>query len=818
MVKRNFLDRLKEGVIIGTGALGTMIQSLSNNSDLPPELLMLERPELLLQIHKEYLAAGAEMVETNTFGANGIKLASIGMADKEKEINELAVDLARKAAGGQAFIAGSIGPSGKLMEPYGDLSMEEARENYHRQLSYLVNAGIEVIIIETMSDLAELKAALIAAREFDLPVIAQMTYTEKARTLTGTPPEVAAIVMEALGADLVGVNCVAGLEEALPLLERISRVTSLPLSVYANAGIPVTVGGKTHYPKAAEDYVKPLADISRLNIGVIGGCCGTTPEYIREIKKKVKEGLFARKGPERGQLEDKGGQVEAKERPEALSLAGNREFLFLEEKAPACIIGEKINPTGREDIKKALREENWAYLRKLARDQVEAGAGLIDVNIGLPGIDKIRVMKRLIQELQLDIGVPLVIDSDDPAVLEAGLEVYVGKPVINSVNGEQGSMDQVFPLARKYGAAVIGLTLDEQGIPATVEGRIQIARRIIDEAARYGIGKEDIIIDTLAMTAGSNQEGVMVTLETLKRIKEELGVKTALGISNVSHGLPERGLLNRTFLTMALGAGLDLPIADPFDLDLQDLVRAANLITGRDQDGRDYVGYYGRKESPGEERREGVEGEERPDGRIKEAILAGNSEGIIALLKASLAGQKAEDIVDNILIPTIREVGDLYEKGIYYLPQLLKSAETVQLAFDHLKKYLSTEGKERQTGTILLASVKGDIHDIGKNIVKVVFLNHGYEVIDLGTNVDPELIAETALEKKVDFVGLSSLMTTTLGAMEETIRLLQEKGFQGKTIIGGAVTSQEYADEIGADLYARDALDGVRKANTILGL
>lgn len=801
MGKKRFLERVQEEIIIGDGAMGTMLQNLTAGSDINPEQLMLEKPDLILDIHRQYLVAGAELIETNTFGANGIKLASSGMADQLREINELAVELAREAAGGKAFIAGSVGPTGKLMEPCGELSMDEARDNYYRQLSYLAGAGIDVIIIETMNDLAEMKAALLAAREFDLPVIAQMTFTENGRTLMGTGPETAAITLEALGADLIGINCVAGLEEAIPILERMSRVSGLPLSVFANAGIPVSRGGKTIYPQSAEDYVRLLPDLAPFNIRVIGGCCGTTPDYIRELKKISREeaGLFSKKASNK---EKKAGR-------KALSLAGNREYLFLEERAPVYVIGEKINPTGRKDIKKALREENWAYLRKLAREQVEAGAGLIDVNIGLPGIDKVRVMERLVQELQLDIGVPLVLDSDDPAVLEAALKVYVGKPVINSVNGEKRSMDEVFPLVQKYGAAVIGLTLDEEGIPSTVEGRLQIARRIVEEAARYGIGKEDIIIDPLAMTAGSDQEGVLLTLETIKRLKGELGVKTTLGVSNVSHGLPERALLNRTFLAMAIAQGLDLPIADPFDEEMGDMLRAANLLTNRDEDGRAYIKHYGKKESA-----EAKTGEqERPAGRIKRAVIEGEGNNIIPLIELALEKESPEDIVDQLLIPAIREVGDLYERGIYYLPQLLKSAETMQLAFDYLKDLLSLDKGEREKGSIVLATVKGDIHDIGKNIVKLIFQNHGYRVIDLGTNVEAEQIVETALKEQVDFVGLSSLMTTTLGAMEETIKLLRERGFQGRTIIGGAVTSPDYAEEIGADFHARDALEGVRKAD-----
>jgi len=811
---RELLDRIRDSIIIGDGAMGTMVQNIYGDSSKPTELFVLEETDIILDIHKQYIEAGADLIETNTLGGNRIKLETLGLADKIKEINEGAVSIARKAAGDNCFVAGSVGPTGKLMEPYGELCIDKARGVFAEQISYLVDSGADAIIIETMSDLAEMKAALLAAQDFDIPIIAQMTYTENGSTLTGASPEVVAIVLESLGADIIGVNCVAGLQEAIPILSKISKVSNLPLSVFPNAGLPVCVNGQTTYPESPEEFIKLIKELSEYNVRIIGGCCGTSPEYISAVKTEVKKYDYSQKSSIIGDNE-------------LLYLSGNRGYIELSDSSPVYIIGEKLNPTGRKDIKEALKKEDWAYLRKIARDQLNAGAKLLDVNIGIPGIDKTEIMKKIIHELQLEISQPLVIDSGNPDVLEAGLKEYIGKPLINSVNGDQAVMDRIFPLVKKYGAAVIGLTLDEKGIPKTVEDRLAIARRIVEEAAKYGIDKKNIYIDTLTLTVGSDQEQVMITLDTLKKVKEELGVKTTLGASNISHGLPERELINEVFLSMAMGYGLDLPIANPFDKRIHNQIKAANLITNRDKDGEAFLKQYAvdkdeRKREKGnedvseDEIKPNVDKNENRLDEINEAVLNGDRNSIISLMEKALDNNSPQDIIDKILIPAIQEVGDLYDRGVYFLPQLLKSAETMQKAFDFLKGKMLTGEKHKSKATILLATVKGDIHDIGKNIVKTIFLNHGYDIIDLGANVDSELIVETAIEKRVDFVGLSSLMTTTLEEMVTVINLLNLEKYKGKTIIGGAVTSQEFADEIGADIYAKDALDGVRKVNECL--
>ncbi len=804
MKKKDLMDLIKDSIIIGDGAMGTMLHRISGSTGKAPELLVLEKPETILEIHRQYIRAGAELIETCTLGGNRIKLETQGLSTKTREINIKAVQIARQAAGEKAIVAASIGPTGKLMEPYGGLSIPEAREVYREQMSYLAEGGTDVFIIETMSDIAEMKAALLAAKDFDIPVIAQMTYTESGYTLTGTPADVAALILEGLGADIIGLNCVPGFEAAHPLIDKISKVSSLPLSIFPNAGLPEQINGETVFPETPEDFVRSVKKLSPYNIRIIGGCCGTTPEYIELLKNEVSKYNFS--------------EERDTERDNFLYLTGNREYLALNDSSPLCIIGEKINPTGRKDIKEALKNENWSYIRKLAREQIRAGAKLLDVNTGVPGINKIEVMKKVIQELQLEIHGPLVIDSNDPEVLEAGLEVYIGRPVINSVNGEKAVMDKVFPLVKKYGAAVVGLTLDDKGIPSTVEGRLEIARRIVEEAGKYGIEKKNIIIDTLTLTAGSEQEQVMVTLETLKRVKEELGVLTTLGISNISHGLPERALINQVFLTMAAGYGLNLPIADPLDEKIHQQIAAANLITNRDKGGEEFIKKYGLKiaENEGQKNTDGILKDGDIKDEIRKVIVNGESQEVIKLTEQALMKYKPQLIIDNVLIPAIQEVGDLYDKGIYFLPQLLKSAETMQLSFDYVKGKLLQGGVLKSKGKLLIATVKGDIHDIGKNIAKTIFMNHGYEVIDLGVNVEADLILEKALQERVDLVGLSSLMTTTLEEMRKVIKLLRENGYQGWTIIGGAVTSQEFADEIGADIYARDALDGVRKANELL--
>lgn len=802
LVENKFIDLIQEEIIVGDGAMGTMIQNSKCQQINPPELFMLENPAEIARIHQEYATAGAELIETNTFGANRLKLALEGLEDRIEEINKKAVKIAR-STGDNILVAGSVGPTGKLMEPHGELSFSTARRVFSEQIGYLVEAGVDLICIETMSDLKEMRAAVVAAREYQIPLVAQMTYTERGLTLTGSTPELVAIVLDGLGVDMVGVNCVAGLDEAIPIVKKMSAVTELPLSVFANAGLPVMKDNQTFYPQSAEDYSLRINELLTYNVRLIGGCCGTTPAYISAIKEAAKKTI----------VENKNG-----EKP-SLFLSSNHKHIEVSDQQAVQLIGEKLNPTGRDDLKTALRNRDWKYLKDLAKKQVIAGANLLDVNIGISGIDKKEVMGRLVQELQLEVDVPLVLDSNSPDVLEKALQEYTGKALINSVNGELKSLEAIMPLAKKYGAALIGLTLDEKGIPATVDGRIAIAKRIIEAAEEYGIKRSNIVIDTLALTAGAKQKEVLIAVKALAEVKELFGVKTTLGISNVSHGLPGRELINETFLTMALGAGLDLPIINPFNERIYHIIRAANLLTSRDEDGREFISWYSVNKG-NEDKDCKKKSKDKKTGILKQIhgiIIEGNKDDIVAYTEQAVEeGTKPQQVIDEALIPGIEEVGVLYDQGTYFLPQLLRSAETVQAAFDYLKGLLGSDTEVGKKALVLLATVKGDMHDIGKNIVKTIFANHGLEVIDLGANVATELIVEKAFEYDVDLVGLSALMTTTMEEMRHVVSLLKKKDFKGAVIIGGAVTSQEYADEIGADLYAEDALDGVRKINSYL--
>ncbi|MEJ6952127.1 homocysteine S-methyltransferase family protein [Natronospora cellulosivora (SeqCode)] len=841
------LKKIENSVLIADGAMGTMIQKKDKSSKVPEEI-MLENPQIIQEIHQEYIEAGSDLIETNTFGGSRLKLETSGLAEKTEEINKKAVELAKKAVnktGKDVYILGSVGPTGKLMKPYGKLAFDDAYKVFKEQISYLVEAGVDGICIETMSDLAEMRAAVIAAKEFKVPIIAQMTFTENGYTLTGSTPEVVAIVLDSLAVDFIGVNCVAGFEEAISILEKMSKVTNKALSVFPNAGMPISVDGKTVFPQSANEYVEQFEALLDYNIKIIGGCCGTAPEYISALQEE----LFKHSS----KFADNEVLIKKDLDESRVFLAGTRNFLELSQSTPVKIIGEKLNPTGRSDLKKALKEKDWAYLRKVARDQIEAGASLVDVNIGMAGIDKKQVMKNLIQELQMEIHIPLVLDSNDPEVLEAGLKEYQGKALVNSVNGEKESMDAIFPLIKKYGAAVIGLTLDDNGIPSTVEGRVAIAERIVNEANNYGIEVKNIFIDTLTLTAGSNAAELMVTLESLKEVREKFKVKTTLGASNVSHGLPVRELINDVFLSMAMGYGLDLPIADPFAEGIHDQIKTANLLTNRDKEGEEFIKSFagrevvkkaklvskkGSEEESKDKKQEGISKEESKGGEIekknenvgehefidkdpllleiRQAIIEGNRGDIVSLSESSIEKYKPQEIVNNVLIPSIQQVGDLYDTGRYFLPQLLKSAETMQKAFDFLKEKMLDDEKDNYKAKVLMATVKGDIHDIGKNIAKTIFMNHAYQVIDLGANVDSEEIVSRALEEEVEFVGLSALMTTTMMEMKVVIDKLKVKGYKGAVIIGGAVTNQDFADEIAADIYARDALDGVRKANKLL--
>lgn len=819
--------------------MGTMLQEQGLRPGDCPELFGLEHPEVLEEIHGAYLEAGADIIQTNTFGANRFKLAEYGLEERVKEINTAAVRIARKAVGGRALVALDVGPTGRLLEPMGDATFDTLYEAFCEQVRAGAAAGADLISIETMTDIGELRAAVIAAREnTSLPIIAHLTFEHDGRTMMGTDPATAAIILEALGVAAMGANCSGGAPELLPVIEEMAGVTSLFLSVEPNAGLPRLEGECTVFPDTPEMMAQYAVQLREAGANIIGGCCGTTPTHIRAMAEALK------------------GMPPPNRRVQPWrALASRSRLVMITGQNPNVFIGERINPTARKKLSQEIKAGRMGMVVDEARKQVAAGAPILDVNMGVPGIDESAVMRRAVLEIQTSLDVPLSIDSTDPEVVEEALKVFVGRPLINSTTGEARAMERILPLARKYGAAVLGLCLDETGIPARAEGRLEIGRRIRDTAREYGLRDEDIYIDCLVQTASAEQGQVMETIRCLGMIKEQLGLGTVLGISNVSHGLPARELLNSTYLAMAWLAGLDLPIINPFDSRIRETNRAAAVLLNQDPRSARYIEEFrdwSTAERVGKERSwvcqqcnipdllsaaaptqppitEGnsspsLGGEAGPENadlgihsQIRQAVIKGEKEKLSELIREALkAGEKPEDLLNLALIPGIEEVGELYDKKQYFLPQLMQSAETMKDGVEMIKPFLSSGDVESQ-GVIVLGTVEGDIHDIGKNILSVFLENHGFRIIDLGKDVPARRFVDEAIKHQADIVGLSALMTTTMPRMPEVIQELKKAGVQTRVMVGGAVLNQEYAEQIGADAYAADAREAVIAAKSLLG-
>lgn len=789
----DFLNK-KEFVLLD-GAMGTLIQKSGAKYDFVPETLNITEPKLIESFHRAYIESGSDIVYANTFGANAYKLRESGYS--AEEIISNGVKIAKKAAcGTDCLVALDIGPIGQLLEPAGSLSFDEAYEYFKEQV--IAGREADVVVFETMTDLYELKAAVLAAKEnSDKPIIATMTFERNGRTFTGVSPACAAVTLTGLGVDALGVNCSLGPDELEPVVSEISKYTDLPIVIKANAGLPD--------PNSAEYSVTPgiFADcvVSLLKYGVkfIGGCCGTTPEYIEKIKKAIENKSFC---PHKKSVDTTVCSASA-----AVEINGPR------------IIGERINPTGKKLFKQALVDNNIDYILTQALSQVEGGAEILDVNVGHPEIDEKKMMVRVLKAIQSVCDAPLQIDTTKPEVLEAGLRYYNGRPIVNSVNGEEKSLSAVLPLVKKYGASVVGLTLDENGIPKTAEGRFEIAERIVKRAEEYGIDRRDVYIDCLTLTVSAEQDSCGETLSALNRVKNELGCKTCLGVSNISFGLPNRELVNRTFLTMALEEGLDLPIINPNVESMTGAVRAYRVLSGIDKNSLEFISSYN-DTSPA------AAPPKTSETDIFTAIYSGLKAEGAAITKKLLENTDAMRIVNEMLIPALDRVGEDFEKNKIFLPQLIQSANAAQGCFEVIKKYISqTSDSPVSKGKIILATVKGDIHDIGKNIVKVLLDNYGYNVVDLGKDVDPQVIVDTAVEQNIKLIGLSALMTTTLGSMEETIKLIRKrKELQNPdgtskcvVFVGGAVLTRDYAEKIGADYYCKDAKESVDTAKKILG-
>lgn len=789
------LEQLGKKLLFLDGGMGTLLQAEGLLPGELPETWNIKRKEIVADIHRQYFEAGSDIVLTNTFGANAIKFHDSSYSLQEIVEQAIAnVHAGAKSCGKRRreeyCVALDIGPTGKLLKPMGDLSFEDAYNAFAEVIRYGKNAGADLIHIETMSDTYELKAAVLAAKEnTDLPIFTTMIFNENGKLLTGGDVPSVVAMLEGLRVNAIGLNCGMGPKQMLPILKEMRKYTSLPIIVKANAGLPKQKNGETYYDVSPEKFADAMEEIVEEGGCIIGGCCGTTPEHIFKMKKVC---------------ENKEIKVPQKKNSTIVSSYG-KAVVFGEK---PIIIGERINPTGKSKMKQALKENHLDYLLKEAITQQEKGADILDVNVGLPDINEPEMMKKVIPEIQSVTNLPLQIDTVNVTALEGAMRLYNGKPMVNSVTGKQESMDKVFPLIQKYGGVVVGLTLDEDGIPKTAEGRLAIAKKIIREAEKYGIDKKDIVIDVLTMTISSEPEGAKTTLEALEMVKTICGVHTVLGVSNISFGLPTRPIINANFYTMAMQKGLSAGIINPSSEAMMNSYYAFCALMNLDENCENYIANCMPKDA-----------EVRPLTIItlKTAIERGLREEASQAVDELLKTEKPLEIINNHLIPALDTVGKGFEKGTVFLPQLLMSAESAKEAFAILKEELAKSGQsDEKKEKVILATVKGDIHDIGKNIVKVLLENYAFDVIDLGKDVSPEKIVETAKEQNVKLVGLSALMTTTVVSMEETIEQLHKEVPNCKIMVGGAVLNQEYADMIGADFYGKDAMQSVYYAQKIL--
>ncbi len=781
----NVLELISKGYVFFDGAMGTQLQGYGLTSGEIPEMWNITKPEIITKIHKDYYAAGANIATANTFGANPLKIENV------EEVVGAAIANAKKAmSSDNHFVALDIGPTGKLLKPLGELDFEDAVSAFATTIKAGVIAGADLILIETMSDPYEMKAAVIAAKEnSNLPIFTTFVLDENGKTVTGCDIHAMVSMLEGLGVDALGVNCSLGAEQLKKFIPSLIEASSLPIIVNPNAGMPVISDGKTYYKQDAEAFANDMYEIASMGSRILGGCCGTTPEHIKAVTTKL-DNLIPK------EIIKKNYTV----------VSSYSKACYFDKKA--ILIGERINPTGKSKLKAALRENDINYLIKEAIGQEEKGSDMLDVNVGLPEIDEKAVLCQAVKEIQAITTLPLQIDTSNPKALESALRIYNGKPLVNSVNGKKESIESVLPIVKKYGGAVIALTLDENGIPNTARGRANIAKRIVEAAMEFGIDKKDIIVDPLCLTVSSDKTAPSVTLEAIEIIKNEIGVKTSLGISNVSFGLPSRDTINSVFFAQALQKGLDAVIMNPYSKTMLDVYYAHNALMGIDENCQEYIAYASQSEPASNI------AQEVKELTLERAIIKGMKKEAKDIAKMLAKTKKPLDIINEHIVPALDIVGADYEKGIVFLPQLLMSAETATVAFDVIKEKFASESTA-SLGEIILATVKGDIHDIGKNIVRVILQNYGFTVYDLGKDVSPKEIVRVAKEKNIRLVGLSALMTTTVVSMEETIKLLNKELPNVKIVVGGAVLTPEYAKMIGADKYCKDAMETVRYAQEL---
>ncbi len=811
-----------KSTLLFDGGMGTMLQAAGLKAGAAPELLCLSEPQTITDVHAAYVQAGSDVVTTNTFGANARKLAEGARAaglvrvPSVAQVFHAAVACARAA--NPRYVAADIGPTGSLLRPLGTMSFDEAYDLFAEQVRAAADAGADLLIIETMADLLEAKAAVLAAKEnSDLPIFCTMTFGEDGRTFLGTTPEVAATTLSALGVDVLGINCSLGPADVAPLAERMLPWATCPVMVQANAGLPSMEDGQTTYDIGPSEYCEAVRTMADAGVTVLGGCCGTTPDYVAGMRE-ILDAHAPRPHTTRDDF-----------------VVTSAQQLFCLPAGQVGVIGERINPTGKRRLKDALRSSNYDYVMGEAISQEQAGAQVLDVNAGLPEIDEKATLVRLVEDLQGVTTLPLQIDSADPTAIEAAVRIYPGKPIINSVSGKRESLESVLPIARHYGCAVVGLALDDAGIPKTAKDRLAVARSIVQACEAHGIARQDILIDCLTMAVSTDQDAALTTLEAIRLVKDEFpGVRTVLGVSNISFGLPYRELLNATFLTAAFEAGLDMAIMNPLSRRFMDAVDAWRVLNGQDTGAQDYIAANADRKpagagSPATAPAQATEAQgaatapsaakqpaQDPAERVRSAVLQGRGEPVAQGVRELLSANAAPlELVNELLIPALDEVGERFEKGTFFLPQLMASAEAAKAGFAEVREATSSN-EVASKGVVALCTVKGDIHDIGKNIVKMLLENYGYEVHDLGRDVEPQVLVDEVVRHHIRLAGLSALMTTTVPAMAQTIELLREQAPWCKVMVGGAVLNPEYARMVGADYYAKDASEAAHVAGEVL--
>lgn len=800
MTKEQWNSLLLRGPVYLDGATGTNLMKAGMPVGACPEQWILEHKEVMLELQRSYVAAGTDIVYAPTFGANRIKLAEYGLESEIQKMNYELVAISKEAVGRNGYVAGNLTMTGQQLYPMGTMTFEELVDVYKEQVTYLEEAGVDLFVVETMMSLQETRACLIAVKEVSqLPVMVTMSYNEDGRTLYGTDPATAMVVLQSLGADAVGVNCSAGPEEMIPLVKAMKEYANVPIIAKPNAGIPVLQDGKTMYPMEPEEFAGYGKLLIEAGAGILGGCCGTTPLHIQKLKEQTKDLSAPEVNKEKKRL-----------------LTSERKTVEIKLDGPFMVVGERINPTGKKKLQEELKEGKLELVLQMAEEQEENGADILDINMGMNGIDEKEMMLNVITEVSNAVNLPLCIDSSHVDIIEAALRIYPGRALINSISLEKGKVEQLIPIAKKYGAMFVLLPLSDQGLPKDLEEKKRIIHTIMDAALQAGMNKEDIVVDGLVATVGANKTAALECFETIAYCKDTLGLATICGLSNISFGLPQRPYINTAFLTMAISKGLTMAIANPSQELLMNIAFASDLLLNKE--GAD-LRYINKANATSSEEKKIVETASKSveTREVFEAVVKGNKKNILDLVENELKKQKQPDsIMNEELIPAINYVGELFNQQKYFLPQLIASAETMKKAIEYLEPLLQNNEDVKEKATVVIATVEGDIHDIGKNLVALMLKNYGYKVIDLGKDVSKEEIIQAAKEQQASVIGLSALMTTTMMRMKEVVEYAKQENIDAKIMIGGAVITQSFAEEIGADGYSKDAQEAVEVVQKLL--